>query len=462
MTQKDTKSTIPETRQDTGGRASWAGPALVVLTFSALSARLFHLISRYAVNIFFSDQWDFDNATLFEKHSLWQMYTWQHGPHRQGLGALFQELVEPLIRWNSRSEAFIVGGVIVLGTVGALFLKRKLYGTITYSDAIIPLVFLASIPYTSLIITANFAHGPFPLLLLISYGLAWTCADVKLRYALVIIINFFAIFTGFGIFLGFLTPLLIVADYRANLRSRRGGTIYFVLALLASSVSLAAFFIGYKLQPAADCFSFHPQPPLKYLRFMALMFANLVGTKGIGFLPTLVGTLVLVGMVLCLVLAGWKLLVVRTTIAAWTRYLIPATLIAYSLLFCLNTAFGRLCIGLDAAQTPRYTEYLQLGIFGLYLFVLTISCRSLRNVVLFLFAVLLCQSVPIRAVDENTMVHFSEVKRSWKSCYLSSSNIGQCDRLAGFWVYPRPEATHLKEKLDFLKRNKLNLYADSK
>jgi ABC-type multidrug transport system fused ATPase/permease subunit len=435
-------------------------PFAVLLTLAALAARLFYLISKYAVNIFFSDQWDFDNATLFEKHSLWQMYSWQHGPHRQGVGALFQALIEPLIHWNSRSEAFIVGAVIVLGTVGALYLKTRLHGPITWSDAIVPLIFLGSVPYTSLLITANFAHGPFPLLLLISYGLAWTCPGIKLRYVLVIFVNFLAIFTGFGIFLGFLTPALIAADYWANVRSEPGGTVHSVLALLASLASLASFFIGYKLQPAADCFSFHLQSPLRYLRFVALMFANLMGAKGIGFFASLIGTIVLTSMILGVVFAGRRLFVSNTT--TWTQHLVAATLIAYSLLFCLNTAFGRLCIGLDAAQSPRYTEYMQLGFLGLYLCVLTISRHWLRTVLLLVMGVSLLQSVPTRAIDLNTMKHFSDVKRSWKNCYLATGQISQCDRVTGFWVYPRPEATHLHEKLDFLKQRKQNLYDDIK
>jgi hypothetical protein len=68
----------------------------VSIAFIFCAARMFHLISRYAVNIFFSDQWDFKDATLFEKYSLWQMFDGQHGPHRQGVGALFERLVDPL------------------------------------------------------------------------------------------------------------------------------------------------------------------------------------------------------------------------------------------------------------------------------------------------------------------------------------------------------------------------------
>jgi hypothetical protein len=78
-----------------------------------LAGRLFRLISRYAVNLFFSDQWGFNRATLFERHSLWEMFRWQHGPHRQGAGALVSYFLEPHFSWSSRTESFLIGGLIV-------------------------------------------------------------------------------------------------------------------------------------------------------------------------------------------------------------------------------------------------------------------------------------------------------------------------------------------------------------
>ena len=72
------------------GTQEWSRRLPVVFVsavFLGLALRLFQLIDRYAVNIFFSDQWDFNRATLFESHSLWEMFRWQHGS-RQGLGAL--------------------------------------------------------------------------------------------------------------------------------------------------------------------------------------------------------------------------------------------------------------------------------------------------------------------------------------------------------------------------------------
>src|ERR1039458_5572426 len=90
------------------------GQALVAIVFAALAFRLFRLTAQYSVNIFFWDQWDFNDATLFEHHSFWQIFRFQHGPHRQGLGGILAALVEPWFRWNSRTEAFLATAIVVV------------------------------------------------------------------------------------------------------------------------------------------------------------------------------------------------------------------------------------------------------------------------------------------------------------------------------------------------------------
>jgi hypothetical protein len=48
---------------------SWLPVIVVGAVALVLAERLFLLVSRYAVNIFFSDQWEFSSATVFERHS---------------------------------------------------------------------------------------------------------------------------------------------------------------------------------------------------------------------------------------------------------------------------------------------------------------------------------------------------------------------------------------------------------
>jgi hypothetical protein len=426
------------------------------------------------VNIFFSDQWEFNDATLFQHHSLWQMFTWQHGPHRQGAGALLQRLIEPLFQWNSRTESFVVGGVITIAAICALWLKRKLYGEISYSDVIIPIVFFSTLQFETLFITANFAHGPLPLLFILLYCLAWTCRSLPARYSLVLIINFLTIYTGFGMLLGVLTPFFFAIDYWVNLRKTEKGLIYFVVALLLSLASFGSFFLNYKIQPAADCFSGQMQSPLDYAWYMALMFAPFFGATGTGAFTTMVGVIAVCALLVCLAFSVWRLLRTpetdaqgsrvqdeHTQASRWTKHFIIAILIAYCLLFSVGTAHGRLCLGIQYAQSSRYVIYLNLGLLGLYFTLLMIPNRIARNVLVAILGVSLLGTISSAERQRAIMTRIQNSKRAWKNCYLALNDLAECNRHAR--LHPDdPERIHMQEKLDFLKRTRQNLFLDSK
>jgi hypothetical protein len=54
---------------------------------------------------------------------------------------------------------------------------------------------------------------------------------------------------------------------------------------------------------------------------------------------------------------------------------------------------------------------------------------------------------------------YAERKRAWADCYRRVGSIEACDSSTGFNVFPYPARTHLKEKLEFLREHKLNLFA---
>ena len=133
-----------------------------------------------------------------------------------------------------------------------------------------------------------------------------------------------------------------------------------------------------------------------------------------------------------------------------------ALLIGYSLVFCTNTAIGRICAGLDSGQSSRYMTLLIPAFFGLYLHILTLRLTPVRYATLVLSAALLLP-MPWHANDTEVTRGFTDGKQRWKACYLKTENIERCDRVAGFLIYP---ATHeLKGRLAYLKQHHLNLFA---
>jgi hypothetical protein len=445
-------------------RSAFASPkaVLVLGAYILLGARFFGLISQYAVNVLWYDQWYFDDATLFQHHSLWEMFRWQRGPHRQGLGALLQKLIEPWIHWNGRYEAFFLGALIAGAAVLALLLKVRLYGKIGYSDVIIPLLFLTPLQYETLVVTPNPAHGSLPSLLTILYCLCWLIRPYRWKYICVLLVNFLSIYTGFGIFIGVVTPALLALDYYANVRHLAPKYQWGSAAALAISIAaLASFFVHYKFDPAVDCFSPAPENPVLYPWFVALMFANAAGLKILSLtLQTLIGSIALLLLVVGLLITVKRLTAREAD--TWPRDAAIAALLAYSAVFCLNTAYGRLCVGLAGAGASRYTLYEILGLFGLYLYALSNHGRNLRvSLILILLVFAMLGARPLNRKDAWELVYLSNRKSVWRECYLARHDIYECDALTHFQIDPTPGAPRLQEKLDFLERNHLNLYDNS-
>lgn len=438
---------------------------MLSIAFILYAGRMFRLISRYAVNVFFSDQWDFNNGTLFYKHTLWQIFTWQHGPHRQGLGGLFEKMVDPLFGWNSRTESFVVGGVIVVAALCAMWLRRRLYGNFSLFDIVIPAILFIPGQWATWFSVVNFAHGPFPLLLILLYCLAWSSNTPAVKYPLILFINFVTIYTGFGLFIGVLTPILLALDYWASTHETRLSKAYFITFLLASVASLVSFFIGYKNRPAVDCFSFQPLSPVSYLNFVALMFANFFGLKDLTVPTRVMGTMISTAVLASLATFIWIMWEHRRSKLAQddrNRALIIVCLTAYTLLFCVNTAYGRLCVGLSVALQSRYVIYLEPAVLGFYFFLLGLRHPAVRRVLLSGFLAAVVAASFYR--DRGMMGVTKNIKQGWKTCYLQTEDINKCDKLAGFPIYsPSPQQiqrSHLQYKLEYLKKTRQNLYLD--
>jgi hypothetical protein len=457
------------------GRVVAHSPAVLVAAATVLlSGRLFRLISRYAVNIFFWDEWDNKTATLFQRNSLWEMFTWQRGWHRLGMGALLEKALDPSFQWNSRSESFILGGIVAVAAVCALWLKFRLYGKFSIWDIAIPAIFFTPAQWETLYMTPIFSQGPLPFLLIVLYCLAWTCETSTVRYTLVLVINFVTIFTGFGIFLGVLTPVLLVLDFWSYAPSKRSKTSYFVARLLTSLASLGYFFVGYVRTAGVDCLpNAQPSSVKHYATFLMLMAADFFAPNGRGAFARAAGTALLIGLLISLICAVHFLLR-RTEITVshheQTAGLVVIVLGAMSLATCVTIAYLRLCAGLEVALAPRYTVYFQIGALGLYLYLLGIRQPWVRRSVLTFLVISVV--VACLHVDRTGMTHFRDGKQRWKACYLQNEDIGECNEGTGFLIYRLPggypridekrQNLTLQEKLQYLKRTRQNLYLDAK
>jgi len=436
-------------------RGSWLFRPLTVAlaTDAVLAFRLFLTIRTETVNIFYWDQWDFNDPILFHPQSLWQAFGHQHGPHRQGLGALVGLLVGRLSHWNTRSDAFAIAIIVVIASLCALWLKKRLFGFLAYSDVIIPMLFFTRVQWETYLGTTNPAHGSLPLLLIVLYCLAWTCRRDILKYPLVLILNFLAIYTGFGLFLGFVTPVLLAIDAFDRGGRSQGIPWYAMAACSLSIVSIVSFFVDYARN--LDCLSFIHSHPVSYVLFVSMMFSGFLAARGYYF-SAATGAVV-VAILLAVVLVRLTRMLDRSNKERnISTSVIIVALLAFSLLFGAGTATGRICVASSPAQTSRYMIYLVPAFLGIYLHAFSLQGKVRRASISTLLVLSLLASFPTGVAHKGTI---GTTRTVWKNCYLRLEDVDRCDEITNFRLYPVPEATQLKEKLLYLKQHQLNLYA---
>ncbi len=435
-------------------------PVIVVSTvFLAAAVRLALAVWRYSVNIIFWDQWDF-YTPLFNQASLWQIFTWQHGPHREGIGLVLDKFVLQSTRWNSRAEALFMVAALFAATAIALRLKQTLfgrlgYGDLDYSDIAIPCLFLTFAQMEALVGEANPSYSAIPELLIGLYCLAWMIPKSGPRYAAVLVLNFLLIYTGFGFFMGPVTIAVLLFDLRRAFRTESVSPGFPAAALVLAAASLAGFFYHYRWDPAVPSFHFPDAHPLNYPWFVGLMMSYFLGLRTV--LPASVaGSFLALTAIAILIWHGVRLWRNREWSAADRTIVI---LLGFSLLFEANAAIGRVCLGMpEAAQISRYMGLLVPAFLAIYFHLLTWQKSMLRTVLLAAFVIALIPSA-VRMPNGYSPQAVSDGKQAWKTCIRQIGNIDYCDRATGFALYPDPRRTQLLEKLQFLQKNRLNLYS---
>ncbi len=421
----------------------------------ATGLQLLLLAREHAVNVLFSDQWDFGVA-LLEPHSLWERFNWQHGPIRQGLGNLVLSVVWGLSRWNVRAEAFSAVATFLLAAALALVLVRRFAGSLSPYDIAVPLLYVSPVSWELLAVTPNPAHGSLPLLLVTGFALALFIRSLPVRLVALLVIDFFSVFTGFGLFVGPLCLLVLLAGASDSWNHKGRAAAHVGGAIIALAVIL--FFLrGYHFQPAVDCFVFPWRRPWEYLPFMGFIEGQPLGLRPVSraaiFLAAALGSALLLGAL-------------YATFEVWRhrlRWQLASTLfvlVSFSALFALNAAIGRICLGPGAAGASRYAPYAVPALLAAYLVIRTRLPPSFGRTAGLLFFVLLVSLPHFLTRPYIRQAHyFAAGKRRWVECYLDRHEVESCDRLAGFHVYPWPTATHLQEKLDWLEHNKLSFFA---
>lgn len=432
--------------------------AMLGLAFLWLAGRFLLFVHRRAVNIFFGDQWGY-LTPIFDHQSWWQMFRWQHGPHRQGLGLLLDWAVLSTTRWDSRAESYLVAGILLAAAIAAVLLKRHIVGRLDWSDLAVVLMFVNLMTYESLIGVPNPSHSALPALLAILLCMAWTLRSSRLRYAFVLALNFLLIYTGFGLLMGPVTVAVLLGELALAIRRSEGKTAIASIAVATAIgvVSLASFFWGYQwAYPSA-----HLKAPVSsdtsQVAYAALILANFfrmkVQVRGAEVAALLL--LALLAAVLVIHVNSWF----RAPRLQRDIHRTIVILLGFSLFFCFVAAMGRAHFGIQSAQSSRYIPYAALGMLALYLHFRSSRKAVAEAAIWVLVVAAFFGSQKLSFLDRGTVYWLSEGKKEWRACYLETATVSECDRRTSnidFRLTPTPEI--LPPRLQMLRAKKLNLY----
>ena len=440
-------------------------PAVVAIGLLAAAVlpglRLFLLVNQKAVNLLYWDQFDFYRP-LFNGQGWADQFFWQHGIHRQGLGGILTRLVADASGWNGRAEAFVILGLVYLSLGLVLLLRWRLAGRFSLADMVYPLLVLNIYQYEIFIGTTNIAPAGLSLFLLCLYGVCWTLRRPALRYAAVLAANFLAVFSGYSMFLGIITVLLLLLELGRALWQREKAAAQLAgISALLSLLTVALFFNGYQFFTTAGCTELSFQAALRVPLFMSLMQAKFIGLNYTESAAWSAGA----GIPLLLLTGAtgvWSLIeALRRPAAQRPLYWAAAGLIGFTLLYSAAAALGRSCLGMAQAQPSRYVTLLIPGFVGLFLVIQRLPFARVRAAVFAIGLVLVLHSLwPFPAADQWVVDFYSSGKSDWKACYLQGGSAADCQQKTGFQVYPYLDE-RIRGELDFLKEHRLNLYLDA-
>jgi hypothetical protein len=433
----------------------WISFVVVAIAFMILAIHQQRFINRYAVNVMFFDQWGF-YSVLFKGGGWWATFDYQHAPHRQGVGFLLTRVIANASHWSSRADSFGVGFVLIAAAIAAIPLAWLSGSRQPLPWLAIPLLYFNFRQYEIFISTPNISHGAMPILLLTLLCLCLFIRRPALRLSLITLITFGMMFTGFGLFIGLVTPMLLAIEFVQAVRARNKNlTLLLLAALAANALSWWAFLFNYNFVIASSGIPFPWIRPIEYFYFIGVMFANSYGIFGASLPIILIGLLIAAALTALCLYHAWRL--IRHGLANHPRSAVIFTLTAYVLIYVANTSIGRVCLGWQQGQGSRYVTLLIAASLAIFLQLSTLKPTRLATTLGLLYALAIApHSLILNKADWANINWLHDGKLAWKNAYLRTHNEELSNQIANFCVYPSPG--FITDDLNYLEQHNLNLF----
>ncbi|NCN26470.1 hypothetical protein GW915_02755 [bacterium] len=428
---------------------------LLTFAFTALLGfRLFYFVHTHTANVLYMDQWDIYRG-LFQDFNLWEAFRLQHGSHRQGIGALLSYGLAHLTGLSSFWEAHTMVSISILNSALAVWLLRKLIGHWHVAFALIPFLFINISSYEVYLGAPNPAHGLLPQTLALLIAACHFLKNNYLKTALLSVLLFLIMHTGYGYFMVFFYALFAFAELLSNIKQKKhlflSSTFFVIIAAI-----LGCFFINYATPMSTEE---KQSIGLHYLwklpAFATGLFSRTLGASRVNFVM-LPAALVLGSLIFFSVRDYFSLLLNKKLITKERKILL--ILAGFSLLFTFAASFGRAPGGIGASISSRYIPFITLGLLAFMAYWIQSKHKwSLK--VLFAFSIFFSiQELRPRGRDAKSAQEFYQGKLDFKNCYLQSEDFDKCNNQVDFYIYPPKISGRIPPRLDFLKERDWSLF----
>jgi hypothetical protein len=433
----------------------WISWALLVLVFFALARRQDRFIRRYSVNLMWYDQFAIYGPDLIDM-SWWHTFDLQWGPHRQGLGGVVARALGEIGHYDSTWDAYEIAYALILAAAAAVAVAYCCGARQPWALLAIPILYFNRRQLVQMLGAPNISHGAMPVLLFTLFCLSWFVKNRNLRLLLVTMLTFFMIFTGFSIFVGLIAPPLLLIELIQNLRAKRP-FIGIIVALVGLGLSWWLFSYNYIWFPAVPDFKFPYDRPIEYFYFVGVMLSNFYGYTGHTMSVVAFGLFIASILVILCAIHGWRL--TFGGVEQKPVSVVIFSLAAYTLLFCANTAIGRVSLDWKSAAGENGSRYVTLMIPGglaILLQLLTLRIRLLANVLALLFAVAIYHGTThLNQLDWDQIHWLSGGKTRWKHYYLLTHDWAKTNQLSGFHI---SDDTSIMGEMNSMEAHHQNLF----
>lgn len=425
--------------------------AFVLLTIASVASviRFSWFIQTHSVNLLYTDQWAL--YEIFLRHpNLWELFTFQYGPHRQGIGYIITWLVAVLSGWNVRVEIL----TLTITHIGTLFfllaLKHKLFNKWHISDLIIPILLFSLKYFEAFTIVPNISHGVLPILLISLMALVWTTAAWQ-KYIVFASVGILTIYTGFGIVVLPAIFVLLFSKFKSPLTGARAKNNILVAGAIALAGTVS-YFYGYAYNPAVNC-SINPLVDwVNYPPFIGKLTINFFAYSST-HTPVLeffgLGIFAFTVCVFAINIGGLFRQNSHPQPIAHVQFLFLET----TLIFILLCSLGRACVGIEMAGSSRYLLYFIPAAVAGYFMILQLKSHLIKMLlaVTLIGVFLIGEVISMPNITKETL-YIEQGKNLWLSCYRTHQSISYCDEDTNFKIFP-PILNDVAEEILMYTRN---------